>query len=262
MTKKVDGLRFTKLRTIPGKLYTDVQAVRTKDNAVITVRLMLFYRLINIEQMLDTSNDPIGEFASAATADAIEWCAPKQFDEFLASTESLNTLAPYKQLQASAAKMGYELDKVVFRGYQAPKSLQNMHDSALARRTEQAMIGETEEAEQRLTDFKLARKSERAARQTQLEMARLNAEIAIQQRREEADQQIERESKAIELDRFIALKDLDRNFDVGQYLEVRDNKTSRVIRCGDLRISSVAQMEMDVTADERENQMINCSCMY
>merc|ERR1711866_33584 len=104
--------KMSKLRTIPGKMYYDVESVRTKDNALITVKLMLFYQLSDVEKMLENTNDPMADFINAASADVIEWCAPKKFDEFLANTDVLNTLTPYTQLKAGAEKIGYEIDKV------------------------------------------------------------------------------------------------------------------------------------------------------
>ncbi len=37
--------RFTKLRTIPDQFYYNVRDVRTKDEAIISVKLMIFFHL-------------------------------------------------------------------------------------------------------------------------------------------------------------------------------------------------------------------------
>merc|ERR1719428_2185982 len=100
--------------------------------------------------MLDNTNDPFGDFINAVSADIIEWCATKKFDEFLAATDVLNTLEPYSQLQGAASKIGMQIEKVVFRGYEAPGALQKMHDSAIERRTALTLAKEAEEEEQRL----------------------------------------------------------------------------------------------------------------
>merc|ERR1711972_572888 len=93
-------------------MYFDVESVRTKDNALISVKLMLFYHLQNVEQMLDATNDPIADFVNAVSADVIEWCSSRKFDEFLANTDALNTLIPYAQLTAQATKIGFELTRL------------------------------------------------------------------------------------------------------------------------------------------------------
>ena len=86
-TKKIPGgLRFTNLRVIPDQFYyntADVRSipnlkliqylevyifsyavlqVRTKDDALISVKLMLFFELKDIERMLNQTTDPIGDF--------------------------------------------------------------------------------------------------------------------------------------------------------------------------------------------------------
>ena len=44
--------QFTALSTIPSQLYHNVNEVRTNDDTLITVKLMIFYELVNIETML------------------------------------------------------------------------------------------------------------------------------------------------------------------------------------------------------------------
>merc|ERR550525_1365539 len=112
----------------------------------------------------------MADMINAVSADIIEWCAPKEFSEFLAETEGLNTMKPYNQLQSTAKKIGYAIDKVVFRGYSAPPSIQRMHDNAIEKRTALLLAQESEEKEQALADFKLQREAERAAKQQELEM--------------------------------------------------------------------------------------------
>jgi len=54
-------LKFFKLRTIPDQFYCNVSEVRTSDDAVLTVKLMLFYHLKDIHKMLHTTHDPAAE---------------------------------------------------------------------------------------------------------------------------------------------------------------------------------------------------------
>src|SRR5262249_11372783 len=65
--KVPNGLVFQKLWLMPDQMYHDVVDVRTADDAVLTVRLMIFFELVDIERMLDTTHDPIGDFVNAAT---------------------------------------------------------------------------------------------------------------------------------------------------------------------------------------------------
>jgi hypothetical protein len=55
--KVPSAVRFTKLRVIPDQTYFDVEAVRTADDALLVVKLMIFFELTDIETMLDRTHD-------------------------------------------------------------------------------------------------------------------------------------------------------------------------------------------------------------
>src|SRR6185295_3849896 len=129
--KVAKGLVFQKLWLMPDQMYHDVPDVRTSDDAVLTVRLMIFFELLDIERMLDTTHDPIGDFVNAATSDVIEFTSHHDFESFKKNTHVLNELEAYRQLTNRAGQCGYRINKVVYRGYGAPESLQNMHDQAI-----------------------------------------------------------------------------------------------------------------------------------
>merc|ERR1712060_527870 len=111
---------------------------------------------------------------------------------------------PYEQLRASAAKIGYVVHKVVFRGYSAPGSLQRMHDSAIEKRTAMALAKEAEEEQQNLEDFKLQKEAERAAQQQEFEMKRMEHEIALKRKSTEAACEVKRMELNLEFERLKA----------------------------------------------------------
>jgi hypothetical protein len=76
------GLVFQKLWLLPDQMYHDVPDVRTADDAVLTIRLMIFFELLDIERMLETSHDPIGDFVNAATSDVVDFTGRHDFDSF------------------------------------------------------------------------------------------------------------------------------------------------------------------------------------
>ena len=129
------ALRFTKLRVIPDQMYFDVETVRTADDALLTVRLMLFFELADIERMLDRTHDPVADFINAVTADVMGFAAALGFEGFKQRTDAMSDPATYPQLAARAEQIGYRVSKVVFRGYQAGGKLQAMHDGAIEART-------------------------------------------------------------------------------------------------------------------------------
>ncbi len=133
--KVAKGLVFQKLWLMPDQMYHDVSDVRTADDAVLTIRLMIFFELLDIERMLDTTHDPIGDFINAATSDVVDFTGRHSFESFKQNTSQLNDLDTYRQLMNRASQCGYRINKVVYRGYGAPDRLQAMHDQAIEART-------------------------------------------------------------------------------------------------------------------------------
>ena len=199
--KKVPGaLRFTKLRVIPDQLYFDVEDVRTSNEALLTVKLMVFFELVDIERMLDQTHDPIADFINALSADVICFVGGCTFEAFKEKTEALNELESYKQLCQRAERIGYRISKVVYRGYHANAALQAMHDNAIETRTRLLLESETETQAQVLEDLKLERTIERNRKQL-LQDADVAEHKRLQQRQDHEELMRESEQeKRIELE--------------------------------------------------------------
>jgi hypothetical protein len=203
--KVPNGLVFQKLWLLPDQMYHDVTDVRTADDAMLMVRLMIFFELIDIERMLDTTHDPIGDFVNAATSDVVEFTGRHDFESFKRNTDKLNELETYRQLTGRAAQCGYRINKVVYRGYGAPESLQQMHDKAIEARTRLQLERATEQQAQDLENYKLdcqiARASKRRGEQSaevahDLEIARQRQEAELRQK--EAQMALQREQRRLE----------------------------------------------------------------
>lgn len=177
------ALQFSKLKVIPMTAYHNVNEVRTNDDTLLTVKLMLFFELIDVEKMLDATPDPIGDFINAASSDVIAFCASISYETFLNETYKLNDLGTFAQLTARAAHIGYKMEKVVFRGFQAGAKLQAMHDDAIQERTRLRLLEETQAQEQRAADLRLAAEQHRSTKEAQLkvEQTKLAAEISLKQ---------------------------------------------------------------------------------
>merc|ERR1719391_1498021 len=169
-TKKVPGaLRFKLLRTIADQFYYNVNEVRTKDDTMITVKLMIFFQLVNINKMLDNTHDPIADFINACCSDTIQYCSGLTYEEFVDNTSKMNDLDTFKQLTSRAETIGYKVSKVVFRGFHSSDALQNMHDKAIHERTRLRLEADTEDHRQRTLDLQLAKEEERSAKERELE---------------------------------------------------------------------------------------------
>jgi hypothetical protein len=186
------GLVFNKLRVIPDQMYFDVESVRTADDALLVVKLMVFFELIDIGLMLDQTHDPIADFINAVTADVIDFAAALKFEQFKDNTNTLNARETYPQLAQRAGRIGYRINKVVYRGYEATAKLQAMHDGAIETRTRLKLESETESQAQELADLKLAREHDRAEKRQAME--REDAEHAIRVKRLAHDEQLRQEA--------------------------------------------------------------------
>jgi len=49
------GLQFTKLRLMADQMYYNIQSVRTKDDAVVTAKIMVFFKIVDLEKLLDST---------------------------------------------------------------------------------------------------------------------------------------------------------------------------------------------------------------
>eukprot|EP00050_Salpingoeca_kvevrii_P019076 m.82085 g.82085 ORF g.82085 m.82085 type:complete len:435 (+) comp8251_c0_seq2:968-2272(+) len=168
---------FSVLPIIPDQFYYNVRDVRTADDVLITIKCMVFFELVNIERMLDSTNDPIADFVNSVCADVITYSASRTYEEFLEGTAQLSQLESYPQLVQRAERSGFTISKVVYRGYHASDSLQTMHDDAIRNRTELRLQSETQEKSQAIEDMKLACEAQRAGKKMEL----LEAEARHQQ---------------------------------------------------------------------------------
>ena len=185
--KQPNGLQFQKMWLMPHQMYHDVRDVRTADDAVLVIRLMIFFELLDIEKMLDTTHDPIGDFVNAATSDVVEFTGRLSFEEFKKQTAQLNELSTYTQLLHRAQQCGYQINNVVYRGYGAPESLQRMHDEAIAARTGLQLEKDTEKQTQELEDYRLQCQVERSQRRRTEQTTEIEHDILLQEKRNESE---------------------------------------------------------------------------
>lgn len=190
--KTPNALQFNRLRTMPAQLYLDVLNVRTNDDALLTVRLMLFLELKDINKMLDQTNDPIADFINAAQSDVIRFASNQSFEEFKANSSQLNGLNQFSSLKETCNRIGYLLGNVVHRGYVSNARLQEMHDRAIESRTALVLERETEQQKQELAQFKLVKEKERVEGELQLETQK--ATHKLQLAKAAHDQQMEQQS--------------------------------------------------------------------
>lgn len=244
------ALRFRKLRVIPDQMYHDAEDVRTSDDALVTVRLMLFFELADIGVMLDQTHDPIADFINALTADVVAFAGSRRFEEFKRDAEALNDLVNYSNLVRRAGSIGYRINKVVYRGYAAGQKLQAMHDGAIEARTALKLEEETERQKQELADLRQRSEMERQLRDRENETEKEEHALRLLRRRHEEEMRRDREraeqeamlSRATDQARLVSMRgeNLEREtvwrslaemgVDMTRYLVAQYQNPDRVIR--------------------------------
>ena len=154
-TKVAHAVEFTNLRQLPDQMYYTVRDLRTSDDALLTLHIMIFFELTDIEKMLDSTNDPISDMINAANADVMTFGASRTYEGLLADSNALSDNASYPLLISRMATIGYELKKVVYRGYQASNKLQSMQETAISSRTKLRLEADTFRQEHANAEFQL-----------------------------------------------------------------------------------------------------------
>jgi len=179
-TRKVAKmLNFTTLRLTPDQMYICVPEARTSDDALLSVNLLIFFEISDLERMLDRTHDPIADLMNAATSDIVAFCAGLSYETFLEKTDTLNNIEAYPQLISRAKAIGFEVTKVVYRGYTASTELQAMQDRALRDRTKLRIDVEAEEQSQRLADLRLAKEHDRQKRTQEMQREAVEHDNAV-----------------------------------------------------------------------------------
>ncbi|KAG9393718.1 hypothetical protein J8273_4837 [Carpediemonas membranifera] len=258
-TRKIpNALQFRRLRFGPeSSTFYNVRDVRTKDDAMITVKVMIFYQLVDVEKMLDSTTDVIGDIIADVCADVVSFAAKLTYEEFLQKTDALSSLDTYNQLKQRADRMGYQLKKVVFRGYHVSDSLQAMHDDAIEKRTMMHIALESAKQEQELQNLTLQMNSDRVEKEHMLDEAKHAHKMAMEAR--EADAANARKMKNHELDEIIRKAQISSQVDQETQLSrVKSNYYATLHEMGvDVTKVLVAEgvskmMHLDISSEGRE----------
>lgn len=194
------ALNFTKMLVVPRQLYYNIDSVRTKDDALITAKVMIFYENESVEKMLEKTNDPIANFINAVTADIVSFASNKTFNDFKEHVNQLNELDQFPNLVEGAESIGFKISKIVFRGYIASSSLQHMHDDSINERTKLVLEAETAKQEQELENARLEAKLQREEKLRENRRKEVEADIELENKKHEANLKRELELRQLKSD--------------------------------------------------------------
>lgn len=238
--KTAHAVEFTKLRQLPDQMYYTVRDLRTSDDALLTLHIMIFFELVDIERMLDATNDPIADIINAANADVMTFGANRTYEQLLSESSGLSDNANYPLLETRMDNIGYILKKVVYRGYQTSSQLQSMQEQAISARTKLRLEGDTQRHEHQNSRLRLEANEEQAVHKFSIEQKEMEHKNMLMKMK--ADQLLEetRAKNELELSHLKAKNDerkrylqhlVEMNVDLTKYLcaEVSSKPTSHLL---------------------------------
>uniref|UniRef100_A0A2C9MA59 Band 7 domain-containing protein n=1 Tax=Biomphalaria glabrata TaxID=6526 RepID=A0A2C9MA59_BIOGL len=212
-----------------------VREVRTSDDTMLTVKVMLFYEIVDILKMLDATHDPIADLINALCADVISFVGPLTYQQFIEKTSQLSSLDTYPHLQQRAERIGFKVEKVVFRGYHASDQLQEMQNTAIESHTQLRLQREIEEQEQKLVNFKLNQMQKRSVIQQSMQLKRQ----LHQQKIAELTQKHLLEKEKLTLNHKLALSSME----IKVNAEIKEAEDSQMI----VQLANLSAANIDVT---------------
>lgn len=233
------GRRFAKLCMIPEQFYFNVKDVRTADDALITVKLMVFYQLVDIGTMLSNTTDPIAEFMNALTSDIVSFASRNTFEEVLTKTSDLGDMQTFPSLTTVAPTIGFKVEKVVYRGYQASQTLQNMHNTAITERNNLKLRAEKTQQDIEIKSHELDKTTEMAHKSNTNEMVAKTHELEMKAKRFEAKmkqlgQKHEAKLERVRMDNNVELEQLQdlrgKGVELTPYLLASMDKADKIIK--------------------------------
>jgi biotin carboxyl carrier protein len=165
------GTKFNIIKTLPDQLEVRVPLVRTLDSAEVTIDLILFMRLVDVETMLEATHDPMSNLRVSLTADVIDFVSRLTLLQLKAQTCALNDPASYPQTLARAPLLGYEVSNVVLVGQTHSIELNDMLKQSMITETKLKVMEQQERQKELLTDIAVEKELARDLQRKQAQEA-------------------------------------------------------------------------------------------
>lgn len=203
--------KFVVLNFAPDQIYYNVDQIRTFDDALIRIKLMIFFELTDIEKMLNETKDPIADILNCCSSDITSFTSKKTYSNFIENCHELNDLSIYTKLVERSKKIGFEISKVVFRGYYASPKLQTMHDRSMQTRTQLQLEFESTQQFQEQQEINLINETLRLKTEQELELSKLQSQLELDRLKHmnQLKSEFEEKSKKIEYEKELAFKNIE-----------------------------------------------------
>jgi hypothetical protein len=201
-SKKRDMLVFRKIKTNPNQMFYNMSGVRTKDDAMLSVKLAIFYEMTDIEKMLDNTSDLIAEMMNGSLSDITNFFSEKTYEQFKENIHKLNMIETFPRLVERATVIGFKINNVVFRGHETSNTIQIMYDKALEKKTQLQLEQLTEEQKQKLETYKLEAEASRSDIKHKLDKKIMDNENELKRLKFEGELKLDEQRRNFELDKM------------------------------------------------------------
>ena len=227
--------RFNVLKTLPDQVEVTIPRLRSFDNAEVSMDVMVFMQLVDVEKLLNSTHDPVTDLKVSITADLTEFVSKCTLDQLKERTHELNDLKMFKQSTQRADQIGYRVSKVTYRGYGFSRDIDAMLKQNLVDETKLKIEKETAVKEQDIEDMKSLRRVDRHLKEKEAEVTTNRLDLDIERTR--ADER-RASAKATTDDEMFYLEKLKAmGVDLTQYLVAQRQKP--------------ADTEVRITSDEK-----------
>ena len=169
------GVSFTTLRLTEDYININIPSALTKDNISLKVKCVLYLKLLNIEQMLDATHDPIMIFINAINSDIVNTVSQFTFDELRLSENysKFNNIDSgiFNTLNEQSKELGYKINKILFEGFEISNDLSDIFDKTTKIRIDNRVQREKEQETQKLKDYILDCEIKRHTKQLEMDKA-------------------------------------------------------------------------------------------
>merc|ERR1711998_803268 len=180
-----DGGTFNVLKTLPDQFEVTIPRLRSFDNAEVSMDVMVFMQLVDVEKLLNATHDPLTDLRVSMTADLIEFVSKCTLDQLRERTHELNDLSMFKQSTARAEQIGYLVSKVTYRGYGFSNEIDTMLRRNLVTEAKLKIEKQTALKEEDIEDMKAIRKIDRDRKWKEAEITTNKLELEIERTRAE-----------------------------------------------------------------------------
>ena len=219
--KQTNQLQFNVFKNISQQMYLDVLNVFTSDHVDLTIKLMIFYDFINIEKMLDNTNDPICNISTEIINLIIKNISNMTFDEFKNEFKNINTKINDNEYE-NLDRIGVKINKISLIGYEAPTILQEIHNNSLKEKMKIILDKEIIEGEELNKSYKLNEQLKRNLAEIKLNTENIEASLINEKQKHIFEKYVMESKLNLELHKLNEFKKL--GIDIVEYLTKPDNK--------------------------------------